>query len=216
MTISDQSKAAPLIERVKNIILTPDSEWEKIDGERTSIQKLYTDYAAILAAIPALAGALGGLIFGYGAMGYHVRLSIGGAIANAVTSYVMALVGVAIVALIIEALAPTFGATKDRLQAFKVAIYSYTAAWLAGIFSLVPPLSILGFVGLYSLYLLYRGLPRLMKAPEDKALAYTAVVVVAVIVVMLALGFLLAPFLHMGVRGGMGPGEMGGMMGQGG
>ena len=37
---------------------------------------------------------------------------------------------------------------------------------------------------LYGLYLLYLGLPVLMKAPREKAIAYTAVVVICTIVVM--------------------------------
>lgn len=208
MMVSDQPKAASIIERAKNIILSPDTEWDKIDGEQTTIQRLYTEYVAILAAIPSIAGALGGLIFGYGGMGYHIRMSVGGAISYALSTYVMALVGVAIIALIIEALAPTFGATKDRVQAFKVASYAGTAGWLAGIFAIVPALSLLGLLGLYNIYLLYRGLPKLMKAPQDKALIYTAVVVVAAIIVMIVLGMLISPFMGMGMSGRMGSGGM--------
>lgn len=216
MSMSEQTKAASIIERAKNIIISPDAEWARIDGEQTTIQKLFTDYAAILAAIPALAGALGGLVFGYGAMGFHARLSIGGAISSAIATYVMALASVVVVAFIIEMLAPSFGATKDRVQAFKVAVYASTAGWLAGIFSLVPALGFLGLLGLYNIYLLYRGLPKLMKVPEEKALLYTGVVILGAIVVAVALGVLLAPFMHLGMSGGVGGGMGGrGMMGGG-
>jgi len=93
------------------------------------------------------------------------------------------LVGVYVNALIIDALAPSFGGTKNNVKAFKVAAYSATAAWLAGIFGIIPMLAILSIVGLYSLYLLYLGLPRLMGVSEDKAIGYTVVVVIAWIVV---------------------------------
>ncbi len=102
--------------------------------------------------------------------------------------YVLGLAGVFLLGLVIEALAPTFGGTKDRLQAMKVAVYSSTAAWVAGIFGIFPPLAILSLVGLYGLYLLYLGLPKLMKAPQEKALAYTAVSVVAYIVIFIVVG----------------------------
>src|SRR3546814_386237 len=93
-------------------------------------------------------------------------------------SYVLTLAAIYIVALVIDALAPTFGGQKNPIQALKVAVYSGTAGWVAGIASLLPTLAILGGLvgGLYSLYLLYLGLPRLMKAPEDKAVVYTVVV----------------------------------------
>jgi len=93
-----------------------------------------------------------------------------------------------VLALIIDALAPTFGGQKNPIQALKVAAYSATAAWVAGIFGLIPALGFLGLLGLYSLYLLFLGLPILMKAPEDKAMGYTLVVIVAAIV----LGYLVS------------------------
>lgn len=203
MTTFEQPNAASIVDRAKNILLKPDTEWDKIDGERPSIQSLYTSYVMVLAAIPPLAGAIGGVVFGYGAMGYTFRLSIGGAIACAIVQYVLALVMVGVLALVIEQLAPTFNGTKDRIQAFKVAAYSMTASWLAGIFAIVPALSFLSIFGLYSLYLLYLGLPKLMKSPQEKALAYTALVIVAGIVLMIVVALLAAPFMH---RGMMGPG----------
>ena len=102
---------------------------------------------------------------------------------GAVFAFVFAIVGVFILAFIINALAPTFGAQKDSNKAFKVAVYSYTPAWIAGALQILPALAILGVLAaLYGLYLLYLGLPALMKAPQDKAIGYTAVVVVCAIV----------------------------------
>ena len=102
-----------------------------------------------------------------------------GALSSAVVDFAMGLIGVYVLSLIIDALAPTFGGQKDRMQALKVAAYSGTAAWVAGIFLIFPPVMLLAVLGLYSFYLLYLGLPRLMKTPQDKATGYTAAVVVA-------------------------------------
>lgn len=116
------------------------------------------------------------------------RTPIGTAITGAIVSYVLALIGVYVLALIIDGLAPTFGGTKNQIQALKTAAYSSTASWLAGIFVLVPGLRVLTILGLYSLYLLYLGLPVLMKAPQEKAGAYTGVVVLAAIVLFFVIG----------------------------
>jgi hypothetical protein len=102
--------------------------------------------------------------------------------------FVLSLVAVYVIGLIIDALAPTFGGTRNPIQALKVAAYSSTASWLAGVFALLPGLRVLQILGLYSLYLLYLGLPVLMKAPQDKAVGYTAVVVIAAIVVTMLVG----------------------------
>lgn len=185
--------AATLIERVKNILFKPDQEWDRIEAEPTTIGDVYRRHVLPLAAIPAVSGIIGSLAFGYSAFGFTYRPSIGGVLADAIVQYGMALIGVFILALIIDALAPSFQATPDRTRAFKVAAYSATASWVAGIFNILPTLAVLGIVGLYSLYLLYRGLPKLMRAPADKALSYTIVVIIAAIVVALVAGAVIAP-----------------------
>jgi hypothetical protein len=92
-------------------------------------------------------------------------------------------------------LAPTFGGQKDTLAAFKVAAYSMTPSWLAGIFGLIPSISFLSLLGLYGIYVLYVGLPRLMRSPEDRALGYTAVVVLSAIVLSIVLAGILGLFM---------------------
>ena len=184
MTAAEQRPAASgLVERVKNILLTPKDEWARIEAEPATVGGLYLGYACILAAIGPLAQLIGGQLFGYHALFVSYHPSLIGAITGAVVRYLLSLAGVFVLALVIDALAPTFGGTKSQIQAFKVAVYSSTAAWVAAIFGLFPPLAILALVGLYGLYLLYLGLPQLMKAPQDKALGYTAVTVVAYIVI---------------------------------
>lgn len=205
-----QENAASLIERARRLILQPKDEWPRIDVEPMTVKGVMTGWAAPLAAIGPVAGLIGSLVFGYHLFGITYRPSIGGAVATAAVSYVLALVGVWIISLIIDALAPTFGGTKDRVAATKAAAYSMTAGWLAGIFQIIPMLSFLGLLGLYSLYLLYLGLPRLMKAPQDKAAGYTVATIVAGIVVMAVIGFatsaltsrLVRPALDAGVASG--------------
>jgi hypothetical protein len=115
-----------------------------------------------------------------------------------VVTYLLTLGGVFVLALIIDALAPSFGGTQNQVQALKVSAYSSTASWVAGIFGLVPALGILGILGLYSLYLLYLGLPVLMKAPAEKAMGYTVVVIIAAIVLFLVVGLVAGSFMAMG------------------
>ena len=178
-----------LIGRIKALILTPSAAWEQIDQEPATVQGLYTGYVIPLAAIGPVAQFLHNLLFGLGAFGVSIHLSPVWLGINLVVSYLFSLAMIYVLALIIEALAPTFGATKDRLQAFKVAAYAPTAGWVAGVFLLIPMLGILALVlGLYSFYLLYKGLPRLMKTEAEKALPYTAAVVVAGIVVGIVFG----------------------------
>ena len=181
-----------LVDRAKNILLTPKTEWAAIDAETTSIKDLYLGYAIILAAIHPVAS-----IIGFGVFGLHVpftgvvyRWPLDTAIEYGIVAYALSLGGAYVFALIIDALAPTFGGQKNQRQALKISIYASTAIWLAGIFAIIPALSILGLVGLYSLYLLYAGLPVLMKSPQDKAMGYTVVTIICAIVLYFVLGLI--------------------------
>ncbi|MDB5693873.1 MAG: sodium:phosphate symporter [Alphaproteobacteria bacterium] len=210
MTVDTQQIEPPtagksgLVDRVKRILLEPKAEWARIDVEQTSVGAIFRNWVLILAAIPALADLVGSLAFGHSFFGITYRPSPMQAVASAIVRYVLSVAGIFLLALLIDALAPQFGGTRSRLQAVKVAAYSATAAWIAGIFGLIPSLAVLGIVGLYSLYLLYLGLPRLMKVAEDKAAAYTAVTVIAALVLALVVGLVVAPVTLM-IAGGAGP-----------
>lgn len=178
-----------IVERAKNICLSPNTEWPVIESENTPTGTLVTGYVIPLAAIGAIAGFVGGSIIGRTLpfVGYY-RVPIMSGLVGAIFAIAMAVVGVFVISLIINAVAPTFGARQDSGQAFKVAAYSFTPAWILGVLSILPVLGALAILGgLYGIYLMFLGLPRLMKAPEDKALGYTAVVVVASVVVMMVL-----------------------------
>lgn len=186
-----------IVDRAKNILLTPSEEWNKIDQEPAETGRLYVGYIMPLAAIGPVASVIGMSMVGMSFMGSGTfRVPFGSALAHAVVSYALSLAGVFILALIIDALAPTFAGTKSQTQALKVAAYSSTAAWLAGIFAILPMFAVLSLFGLYSLYLLYLGLPVLMKSPQDKALGYTVVVIIAAIVLWIIIGAITASIVH--------------------
>ncbi|BBB65019.1 hypothetical protein UNDYM_0766 [Undibacterium sp. YM2] len=192
-----------LVERAKNITLTPKTEWPVIAAETTSTADIFKNYVAPLAAIPAVSSFIGMSIIGFSVplLG-NIRLPILTGITAMVMSFVFALIGVYLISLIIDALAPQFGAEKNPAQALKVAAYSFTPAWLAGILSLLPSLSMLGILaGAYGIYLLYLGLPVLMKAPQEKAGAYTAVSVVCSVVMMVVFSMVIGAIGGSGMYG---------------
>jgi hypothetical protein len=187
-----------LVERVKGILLAPQKEWPVIESEPATTQSLYTGYVVPLAAIPAIAGFIGMSVIGFGILGTTVRVDMGTGLTGAIVRYVGTLVGVFVLALIIDALAPQFGGTKSPIQALKLSVYSSTASWIAGIFMIIPGLRILSILGLYSLFLLYTGVPVLMKAPPDKSLGYTIVVILSAIVLYAVVGALASQMVGYG------------------
>lgn len=179
-----------LVDRAKNILLTPKTEWDAIAADATPTQKLIVGYVLPLAAVAAVATFIGQVFVGASVpfMG-TVRIGIVSGLVGLVFSLVMAVVMVFVVGFIADALAPSFGGQKSMDQAVKVAAYSYTPVWIVGVLGIIPALGLLGIIAaIYAVYLIYLGLPKLMRAPQEKAAGYTAVVVLAAIVV----GFVVA------------------------
>ncbi|HKX40483.1 MAG TPA: Yip1 family protein [Burkholderiaceae bacterium] len=182
-----------LIQRVQDILLKPKETWPIIAGEGGDTASIYSNYVIYLAAIPAIASFIGFSLIGAGAFGYSVRMPIVSGLVQMVVSFALYLVMVFVIALIVDALAPTFNGTKSQINALKLVAYGSTAGFVGGIFGLIPSLSILGLIaGLYSIYLIYTGLPVMMKCPPEKAGAYTAVVIVCGIVAAVILGAVMA------------------------
>jgi hypothetical protein len=187
---------AAIIARIQKLILSPTTEWDVIAGEDADMQRIYMNYVGPLIIAAALATAIGmsviGVSYGFGSY----RLPAGAALGQGILQIVLGLAGVYITGLVINALAPQFGGTQDAGQAFKVAAYAPTALWVASLATILPQLAIIALLGgLYSLYLLYVGLPKLMKPAEDKALVYTLAIVGVMIVIYILIGVLAAMML---------------------
>jgi len=156
-----------LVERIKAIVMDPRNEWVKIAAEPASVQSLYTGWIMILAAVGPIA-----------------MLVAMHSIQFAIAQYVLSLIITFVLALIVDALAPSFGGTKDIVSSLKLTAYSYTIAWLAGIFALLGVLgSVLSLVAsIYAFYTFYLGAPVLNKASAEKAVPFTLVIVLCGIV----------------------------------
>jgi Yip1 domain len=187
---------ASLIDRAKAMILRPVEEWTKIAAETDSQNDILKSYVLPLAAIGPIAGLIGGQVFGYGALFVSYRPSLMSGLVSAVLGFALTIVGVYVLAAIADWLAPKFEGQSNKLGAFKLVAYGGTAAWLAGIFSLIPMLAVFALLGLYSLYLFYTGAGPMMAVPEAKRIAYTVVTFLAAAVlywiVMLLVGSIVA------------------------
>ena len=174
-----------LVDRAKNILITPKTEWEVIKNEQSSTADLFTKYAMILAIIPVVATIIGFSIIGisYG-FGVSFKWPLSSSILHGVLSYILNLVAIYVIALAVDALAPSFGSTKNLDASLKVVLYSYTALFIAGIFMIFPMIAWLALlVSLYTFYLLYLGLKIVKDTPQDKLVGYLVVTILISIVV---------------------------------
>jgi len=183
-----------IVQRVQSIILKPKEEWVRIKAEPATVRDLYRSYIMILAAVPAVFQFLGNLLVGRRLpMVGRSTWPIGSALANAVLTYVLALAAVYLFALIVNELAPSFASTKSMTSALKLAAYSMTPVWVAGILYIVPGLSSLVLLAsLYGFYVLYLGFTTpMMETPKDKVPAYLGIGFVVAVVLFGVLPWIL-------------------------
>jgi Yip1 domain len=183
-----------IVARVQAILLKPKNEWVKIKAESATAAGLFTSYAMVLAAIPAGCQFLGNILVGrrLPVVGLY-RWGFGRALSNAILTYILSLATVYLFALIINELGPNFGSTKNMTNALKLAVYSMTPGWVAGVLYVIPTLWVLGILAsLYGLYILYLGFETpLMETPKDRAPAYFGVSVLVVVALYIVVNWFL-------------------------
>lgn len=185
-----------LVERARAVITNPGPTWVTIEQETTDWQSLYVPYMVTLALIPAVAGFFAWSVLGIGGFGVPMRLSVAGGLGLMVSQYLMTLVMVFVWGWLISQLAGAFGGQPHLMNGVKLTVYASTPAMLAGVFSAMPGLTILALVGaLYSLYLMYLGLPVLMKNPAEKSIPYIVVAAIAGILGNMVIGMASAIFM---------------------
>jgi hypothetical protein len=182
-----------LFSRVKGLILAPSAEWTVIVAEERSVVDLYCNYIAILAAIPPIASFLGAWMFGFsrGHLGI-VHPTFASGLFRACVQYALSLPALYLVAFVISSVAPYFEGESDDRKALALAAYSYTPAWVASAFGLVPGLRWLDVLGFYGLYVFYHGMPRMLKCPKDN----TDVLTLVIMMLSIAVGALHAWIVH--------------------
>jgi hypothetical protein len=174
-----------LIERIKNIVLTPKTEWRVIEAEPTSVAQLYTGYVMPMAAFAAAMSFIRISVIGVSLpFGGTIRTPLASGLVSSVVTFILGLIGLFLVGSIINMLAPTFAGGRNQRQALKTAAYALTPAWLGTALTFLPLGTLLQLIaGFYGIYVLYLGLPVMMRSQQDKAAGYTAAVVACTILV---------------------------------
>jgi hypothetical protein len=187
-----EEKSMDLIPRVQGVILKPKEEWTKIKGEPATVAQLFSPYVLILAAIPVVARFIGWAFIGF-RIPYLGGSWMGRALLYSIFSYAFALAVVYAFGWIINALAPNFSSTQNLPNAMKLAVYSMTPVWIAGIFHIIPSLGFLAILGsLYGIYILYLGFDSpLMDTPRNKVPTYFVVSILVMIVLSAVVGVVL-------------------------
>lgn len=184
-----------LVDRVKNIIVKPDAEWNKIAMEYPSPAQIIGGYVVILAGAAALAAFIGYALIGFNLFGVNVK-GFDWGLYQALVIFIGGIFSVYITALVVDLLAPTFNSEKNFNRSLQLVAYSFTPAWIGGLLNIIPAISFLGSLfGLYGFYLMYVGLPKIKKTTADKQISYLIVSIIVTILVYIVIGWILNTIL---------------------
>ncbi|MFL5742514.1 MAG: Yip1 family protein [Flavisolibacter sp.] len=184
-----------VVERARNIITTPNSEWNTINTEVPVANRIITNYVLPLAGLAAVAAFIGYGLIGFNSFNLHLG-GINWGLYQAISIICSAIFSVYVTAFVVDLLAPSFGSEKNFNKSLQLVAYSFTPAWIGGLLAIFPPVAFIGALfGLYGLYLMYIGLPKLKHTPEDKHISYFVVIIIVTIVVYIVIGWILTTIL---------------------
>ncbi len=175
-----------IIKRSINIIVKPAEEWKVIEQENANKNTALFGYALPYIILVSIAALIGCLIFNsfFYSMTYTVITTL--------FAFIIPFAGIIISAIIINAIAPSFGSTKNIDNAFKLVIYSYTATFIVSIATgLLPVLFFVSVAAGYSFYIMFFGITPMMKTPDDKKVSYFIVSILIMLGVYSTLTFTL-------------------------
>ncbi len=169
-------KFQSILNRVKSLLLTPDTAWDNIKNENESITNIYKNYLIVLAAITPFFNWFSLCVLGNNAYGITYRAPLFGSLIYAVLIYFTLLASVYTSALILEKLAPKFEGSTTLDNAFKLVAYASTPIYISGLFSLLPVIGTLASLAgaIYSIYLFFKGFPKFIQIDETKKITFIA------------------------------------------
>jgi hypothetical protein len=185
-----------LITRVKSMLVTPKEEWTTINNETATPSSLLTGYLLPLALAGAVAAFIGAGLIGSSFMGIKVGGTIKYGVYQALVSLISVGIGYYLTTYVVDMLATNFKSEKNLNKSAQLIAYSYTPALVGSLMAVIPAIAWLGSLfGLYSIYLIYLGLPVLKKTPEEQRVVYLVVTILVLIGIYIVIGMILASVL---------------------
>ncbi len=180
-----------LVDRAIKMITTPKTEWDAVAAETAAPSQVTVGYVVPLSLLAHLASFIGSAFVGAmvsAAFGIHRGVTFW--LVSAILGWVLTILVVYIEGWVVNALAPTFASKPDYGNAFKLVAFASTPAWVGGLLAIIPFLGWIGALagGLYSIYVFYLGVPKLMATPADKVVPYMLVCALVMIVLWFVVG----------------------------
>lgn len=182
-----------LLSHTFKMFTQPDEEWMSIRREHSNPLKLYGAYIALLALISPICAYISTTQFGWQVGdGQLTKLTTQSAFQLSALTYMTMLIGVFGLGWMIDWMANTYGGKHDEYAANGIALaaYSATPLFLAGFALLYPEpavnMTVFLIAAAYSGYLIYDGLPIVMKIDKDRAVLFSGAILTVALVYLVA------------------------------
>lgn len=181
-----------LLSHALGLFTHPDEEWESIRKEHTSPFKM-AFYICILAAIAPVCAYISTTQYGWQiGNGQLVFLSESSAIALSTLTYIAIVVGVYFIGIMIDWMSRNYGSGHDEYAANGIALtaYSCTPLFLVGLTALYPEpwVVVVSYLAAasYAAYLMYDGLPHVLKISEDQAFFFVGSILTVALIYLVS------------------------------
>lgn len=191
-----------ILNHIWGLYAHPKEEWQSIEKRHESLFYSLV-HILMVSLIPSIC-----LYYAAAHIGWSIgtkdliKIPESSAFIMAIAIYGALVAGVFLLAYLIQWMAKTFDSTPEFTQSLELAAYTATPLLMVGITALFPVLwffVIAVLVALvYSVYLLYSGVPIMMNIPEEKGFIYSSSVVTCGLVMLVAMMAIGAILLGMG------------------
>ncbi|MFN2328711.1 MAG: Yip1 family protein [Chromatocurvus sp.] len=182
-----------MIQHTIGLLLRPSEQWRVVAQLPEKSRNVLVLYPCIFALLPAIAWYYGTSQVGWttGLQGNVVRLTVESAFQISVLFYLVMVGSVAIIGFFIHWMSKTYGAESTVSKGIVIAGLTATPLFITGLVGFYPTLwldLLIGVVAIsWSVYLMYLGIPIMMKIPEERGFLFSSAVLAIAMVVLVSI-----------------------------
>lgn len=175
-------------------LFTPRQQWQRVAALPESSLGGKLLYPLIMALGPCVAWYYGSSQVGWKVGdGQQILMTADSALQIVIAFYVAMLASLAVIGYFVHWMADTYGSDSSIIKGTVLASYTATPLFIAGLMGFYPLFWLdlcLGILSLgWAVYLLYLGIPTVMKIPEERGFLYaSAVVGICMVIFMVLMG----------------------------
>lgn len=182
-----------MIQHAIGLLVRPTTQWRTIADLHESTLRTLLLYPCILAIIPAVAWYYGTTQIGWtvGDHGEPIRLTRESAREICILFYLTMIACVSVIGYFIHWMAATYGAQTTITRGIVTAGLVATPLFIAGLVGIYPVLWLDMLIGVaavsWAVYLMYLGIPIMMRIPEERGFLFSSAVLAIAMVILICL-----------------------------